>query len=196
MKLKRDPKKLRSAIATVKKAQAEIADGRQKKTALDVEVKTFLETTNMADEDAIHLVAGRRTQAEILGHIIPRKEAALEPLVQALAKEIDDFEASLRAEADAESAALLDKIAGMLRPYCRDFKSQGDHVDGARDAAKRCQVFDAFPSGRPIPSLPSQIEPRNYADVVAVAEAALELHARLEKAGGFAALNFTPEAVS
>lgn len=193
MKLsKLDPKPLRSALESVRKAQAEITAGRERKTALEKEVKDFLETTQMADDEAVQLVNGRRLQAEMLGHILPRKEAALEPLVRALFNAVDAFESGLRAVADAEAAALTDKIAGLLRPYCSDYREAGDKVDAAQAIAKRCQVFRAFPSSRVMPqSLPVHMDTASrFEDVAQCAEAALAFHAKLEKAGGFVALNF------
>lgn len=195
MKLaKLDPRPLRKALEPVKETQALVIRLRARQTELQTEVKNFLDTTDMENEAAVQLVSGRRMMGEMAGHQATRQEKELGPLIAKLVREIDKFEQALRAVAEAESAALLEKIAGLLRPYCRDFTSQGDRVDGAREVARRCQAFQAFPDGRALPPLPSHVEPSDYASIVECAETALALHDRLEKAGGFMALNFAPDA--
>jgi hypothetical protein len=124
-----DPAPMKKALELVQKTKAEIAGAARRRSALEIEVKEYLETCDPDDHKAIQYASGKRMQLEILPNLIARAERVLDTkLVPALEREVDVFKSGLKQFYASAHDIAAKEIATLFRPYFASTHSLGGEL--------------------------------------------------------------------
>lgn len=179
-----DPAPLRKAIGAVKKSAADIQAARERETAISKEIDEFMDTVNAADEQAAKIVGSKRMMLGMMPHIIKKLEKAYEATIDQLVHESDSVYQQFQRAAQAEHGELMERIAGVLRPFCHS-------MERALAVAAQCDVLftvpiDGPPSAQPVGGHRDNAPAAYDASVIARAEELLSVWEKWSKNGGFA----------
>ncbi len=125
-----DPEPLRRRLKAFGNLKTDIAALKERRKALDTEVRDLVENGNVDDEERIQLIAAKRTRLEILPFIVAKSERQLADDAAALLSEADKFRDGLRRFYDDVHAAVASSVAGIIGRY---FSGEVNHA--AVDAA-------------------------------------------------------------
>lgn len=131
---------LRQALAIHQKTLAELAKARARKEALDKEIENWMANTDPDDAERIHLISGKKIQADILPGMIRRLENQLmSEISPALVREADNFKGEVRRFYEQAQEAIAVQVAEIIRPYFSTItEHNGDKRDRALGLARSC----------------------------------------------------------
>jgi hypothetical protein len=184
------------ALRAYRKATLEIAELRSIAADRKAEYVAALKKIDPRDERAVNSLSGREIQGRMASHQAENTERELEGLIAPVFNAADSLDAALRQAAAEEREELRGKIAGVLRPFCRDFFVSGARVDAAHQVAGGSNILSiCFPQRLGTCTLPPGHRSANPAqfdsEVLARAEELLAIHAAWEKNGRSFAANFS-----